>query len=146
MNNTVTLGEGAALILTDKAFGANKDQAAIQFKAATGTLAGESTNGSKVILVGDFDALGPPISMLASQNGGGASATVTGKLDVEAAGVSTHGTINAGNTSTFALTINDEKKALAYDGVSKPIGDLTIDKVRASLGTRVQLVMAYCST
>ena len=130
--NKITLGAGAALILTDKAFGANKDQAAIQFKAATGTLAGDATNGSKVILVGDFDASDTNL-MLASQNGGSSSAAVTGKLNVEAAGGLLHATIDAGSDSTFALTINEDKKALAYDGVSKPIGDLIIDKVSGKL-------------
>ena len=131
-NNEVKIANGSALILTDKAFGANKDQAAIQFKAATGTLAGDANSGSKVILLGDFDASDTNL-MLASQNGGGASATVTGKINVEAAGGLLHATIEAGNISTFALTINDEKKALAYDGVSKPIGDLIIDKVSGKL-------------
>ncbi|WP_044122427.1 beta strand repeat-containing protein, partial [Anaerobiospirillum succiniciproducens] len=130
--NEVKIANGSALILTDKAFGANKDQAAIQFKAATGTLAGDANSGSKVILLGDFDASDTNL-MLASQGGGSSSAAVTGKINVEAAGGLLHATIDDGNISTFALTINDEKKALAYDGVSKPIGDLIIDKVSGKL-------------
>ncbi|MGN8852060.1 hypothetical protein [Anaerobiospirillum succiniciproducens] len=131
-SNEVKIANGSALILTDKAFGANKDQAAIQFQGTSGTLAGDANSGSKVILLGDFDASDTNL-MLASQNGGAASATVTGKINVEAAGGLLKGTINAGSSSTFALTLNEDKKALAYDGVSKPIGDLIIDKVSGKL-------------
>ena len=130
-SNEVKIANGSALILTDKAFGANKDQAAIQFQGTSGTLAGDANSGSKVILLGDFDASDTNL-MLASQNGGN-SAAVTGKINVEAAGGLLQGTINAGSNSTFALTINEDKKALAYDGVSKPIGDLIIDKVSGKL-------------
>ena len=53
--DTLTLGEGAALVLTDKAFGADKKEAAIKFASTT---SGSITAGakSKVVLLGEFDA------------------------------------------------------------------------------------------
>ncbi|WP_027938819.1 beta strand repeat-containing protein [Anaerobiospirillum succiniciproducens] len=55
-DDTLTLGEGAALVLTDKAFGANKTDAAIKFADTNNSGSIVVGNKYKVVLVGDFDA------------------------------------------------------------------------------------------
>ncbi len=131
-NNELTIDSGSALILTDKAFGAGKTDAAIQFTAAGGKInVVDATNGAKVILLGDFDEKDTALK-LATTAGNDASLE-GGKLVLEAANGLLKGEIVAGASSTFKLAIDETKKHLAYDGVSTPVGDLIINKFKGNL-------------
>ena len=121
--NTVTLGEGAALVLTDKAFGADKTGAAITF-AADGTVTADAK--SKVVLLGEFDANDSALKLAVKK--GGAAATITDTLVIEYAGGLLLGEKNS--DGTYKLVFQEEKQAVIYDGVSRPVADAIVAKLK----------------
>ena len=123
-NNTLTLGEGAALVLTDKAFGADKKEAAIKFASNT---SGSITAGdkSKVVLLGEFDANDSALK-IAVKNGG--TSAVSGDLVVEYAGGLLLGEKNS--DGTYKLVFQEDKQAVIYDGVSRPVANAIVSKLK----------------
>ena len=127
--DTIDLGANAALIITDTAFGADKQGAAITFgTAAAGVSAATvSSDDSAVIsLVGDFDAKDTNLKIFAASNGGTAGTVTISNakgIKVKALGGLLEGKLS-GTTGTLAnLDLSDNAKTLAYAGVSRPVGD-----------------------
>ena len=115
----------SALILTDKAFGEKKDKAAITFESnSSGSIAVTGTD-SKVVLVGDFDESDTALK-LAVYNGQTA-ATGMDNLVVEYAGGLLKGVYNNG---TFALKFQPDQAGAIYDGVSRPVADAIVAKLK----------------
>ena len=119
-SNGITLGERAALIITDKAFGADKQGTAITFgkTGETVTTATVTADPSSVIsLVGDFDAKDTNLKIFAATGG-----TVTNAgVKVQALGGMLEGNLTSGTLDK--LELSDNAKTLAYAGVSRPVGD-----------------------
>ncbi|WP_317383744.1 hypothetical protein, partial [Anaerobiospirillum succiniciproducens] len=119
-SNGITLGERAALIITDKAFGADKQGTAITFgkTGETVTTATVTADPSSVIsLVGDFDAKDTNLKIFAATGG-----TVTNAgVKVQALGGMLEGNLTSGTLDK--LELSDNAKILAYAGVSRPVGD-----------------------
>ena len=119
-SNGITLGERAALIITDKAFGAYKQGTAITFgkTGETVTTATVTADPSSVIsLVGDFDAKDTNLKIFAATGG-----TVTNAgVKVQALGGMLEGNLTSGTLDK--LELSDNAKTLAYAGVSRPVGD-----------------------
>ena len=126
--NTVKLGTYSALVITDKAFGADKTGTAITF--------GDSNNGvqtatvtadasSVISLVGDFDANDKNLKIFAAVNNGQAGTiTISNPVKVQALGGLLEGELtstSAGTLSNLDLSANAEK--MAYVGVARPVGD-----------------------
>ena len=118
-NNSIKLGAGAALVVTDKALDEGA-AAAVTFANSTATLTADS--GSKVVLVGDFTAADKGQKIFAANNG---TANVTGKVAVEAAGGLLVGQITDGSIASLALDPVAEKAIRSE--VSAPVGQLFID-------------------
>ena len=122
--NTVTLGDGSALVLTDKAFGADKTGAAITFASTSaGDIAADAK--SKVVLLGEFDANDSALK-IAVKNGG--TSAVSGDLVVEYAGGLLLGEKNT--DGTYKLVFQEDKQAVIYDGVSRPVADAIVAKLK----------------
>ena len=123
--DTLTLGEGAALVLTDKAFGADKKEAAIKFASTT---SGSITAGakSKVVLLGEFDANDSALKLGVYNTD--KAATVNGNLVIEYAGGLLLGEKNT--DGTYKLVFQDKKQAVIYDGVSRPVADAIVAKLK----------------
>ena len=121
--NTVALGDGAALVLTDKAFGADKTGAAITF-AADGTVKADAK--SKVVLLGEFDANDSALKLAVKNDG--KAATITDTLVIEYAGGLLLGEKN--QDGTYKLVFQEDKQAVIYDGVSRPVADAIVAKLK----------------
>ena len=124
-SNGITLGERAALIITDKAFGADKQGTAITFgkTGETVTTATVTADPSSVIsLVGDFDAKDTNLKIFAANNNGTAGTVTVGNgVKVQALGGLLEGTLTSGTLDKLDLSAN--AKTLAYAGVARPVGD-----------------------
>ena len=118
-NNSIKLGAGAALVVTDKALDEGA-KAAVTFANATATLTAAAD--SKVVLVGDFTAADKGQKIFAANNG---TANVTGDVAVEAAGGLLVGKITNGSLDTLTLDPIAEKAIRSE--VSAPVGQLFID-------------------
>ena len=127
VDNTVTLGAGAALVLTDKAFGEGKSGAAITFAS---TSAGEiaANPNSEVVLVGDFDANDNALK-LAVKNNGTVNADGLAGITLKYAGGLLEGRYDS-RTGCFNLEFNDKMADAVYDGISRPVGDAIIGKLK----------------
>ena len=128
--DTVVLGDGAALIVSDKAFGTDKKEAAIKFSDATaGTQLGTVTANanSKVVLVGDFDANDTELKLAVKS--GGTVADGLANVKVEYAGGLLEGKYDAAS-GTFALEFKQDKAGAIYDGVSRPVADAIVGKLQ----------------
>ncbi len=132
VNNSLTIKGNSAVIITDKAFGADKTGAAISFKAA-GTITATDPN-AKVILLGDFDANDTQLKIFS----GTAAITGIDSVKVEAADGILLGKYDA-TSKTFALEFQDEKAAKIYAGISKPVGDLVISKLKGEFTDKTAL-------
>ena len=129
--DTVKLGANAALIITDNAFGADKQGAAITFGTSTTgvSAATVSSDDSAVIsLVGDFDAKDTNLKIFAAVNGNTGPGTVniqnTKGIKVQALGGLLEGTLSNTSAGTLdKLQLSQEADKLAYDGVARPVGD-----------------------
>ena len=117
--NSIKLGAGAALVVTDKALDEGA-KAAVTFANSTATLTADS--GSKVVLVGDFTAADKGQKIFAADKG---SASVTGNVAVEAAGGLLVGQITNGSIDT--LTLDPVAEKAIRSEVSAPVGQLFID-------------------
>ena len=93
--NSIKLGAGAALVVTDKALDEGA-AAAVTFANSTASISADS--GSKVVLVGDFTAADKGQKIFAANNG-----TVTGDVAVEAAGGLLVGKITNGSIASLDL-------------------------------------------
>ncbi len=124
--------KSGSVVLTDKAFGANKKTAAIK-------LSGTSTNtvtftDSEIELVGDFSTKDKDITFFS-----GTGLKITNAIKVKALGGLIEGTIDSGNSLAaaalnakgFELSPNADK--LAYDGVSRPVGDMFIRMAKGDI-------------
>ena len=127
--DTVDLGANAALIITDKAFGADKQGAAITFgTSANGVSAATVTSDDSAVisLVGDFDANDTNLKIFAAVNGGAAGSVKiqnTNGITVKALGGLLEGTLS-GTTGTLAkLQLSKDADKKAYAGVARPVGD-----------------------
>ena len=128
--DAVVLGDGAALIISDKAFGTDKKEAAIKFADSTagGTVGKVLANtNSKVVLVGDFDANDTELK-LAVKSGGAVADGLAG-VKVEYAGGLLECEYDA-TKGTFALVFKPEKVGAIYDGISRPVADAIVGKLR----------------
>ena len=128
--DTVVLGEGAALIISDKAFGNNKKEAAIKFSDTTQTTQSGSisaVSGSKVVLVGDFDANDTELKL--AQKKDNSHADGLADIKVEYAGGLLEGKYDAAS-GTFALEFKQDKAGAIYDGVSRPVADAIVGKLK----------------
>ena len=126
--DTVVLADGAALIISDNAFGANKSEAAIKF-ADTSNSGSIALTGAaaKVVLVGDFDANDTELK-LAVKSGGTVADGLT-NVKVEYAGGLLEGNYDP-TKGTFALEFNQDKADAVYEGISRPVGDAIIGKLK----------------
>ena len=127
--DTIDMKAGAALIISDKAFGADKKGAAIKFLGTTnnpGTIT--AAPGSKVVLVGDFDESDTALK-LAVKSDGKTAATVPNKINIEYAGGLLEGNYDP-TKGTFALKFKPEKAGAIYDGVSRPVADAIVGKLK----------------
>ena len=122
--NTLVLGKNAALVLTDGAFGTNKTEAAITF-ANAGTVTADAS--SKVVLVGDFDANDTALKIAAKT--AGTAADGVDNLKVEYAGGLLTGTYDAA-VNGFKLVFQQDKAGAIYDGVSRPVADAIVAKLK----------------
>ena len=121
--NTLTLKSGSALIVSDEALGANKDQAAIKF-AADGAVS--AVSGSKVVLLGSFDENDTAIKV--AQKANGDAIAVTGDLVLEYAGGLLLG--EKQNNGTYKMVFQQDKASAIYDGVSRPVADAIVAKLK----------------
>ena len=125
-SNNVKLGANAALIITDKAFGADKQGAAITFGKTGETISDAkvvSVDSSVISLVGDFDAKDTNLKIFAA---GTNNVTIenTKGIKVQALGGLLEGTLSntsAGTLDKLQLSQNADK--MAYVGVARPVGD-----------------------
>ena len=122
--DTLVLGKNAALVLTDGAFGDGKKSAAITF-GANGTVTADPS--SKVVLVGDFDANDTALKIAVQSTG--TAATNADKLKVEYAGGLLTGTYDAA-VNGFKLVFQQDKADAIYDGISRPVADAIVGKLK----------------
>ena len=124
--NQVTMEGKSALILTDKAFGEKKDKAAITFEStSSGSIAVTGTD-SKVVLVGDFDGTDQALKLAVYNTN--KIATVSQDLKIEYAGGLLLGEKNT--DGTYKLVFQEDKQAIIYDGVSRPVADAIVAKLK----------------
>ena len=126
--NSFTLGKNSALIITDKAFGADKTGTAITFGSSdtnnavtTATVTAEAS--SVISLVGDFDAQDTNLKIFAAVNGttGAGTVSVGNGVKVQALGGLLEGNLTSGTLDKLQLSQDAEK--MAYVGVARPVGD-----------------------
>ena len=122
--DSLVLGKNAALVLTDGAFGDGKKSAAITF-AANGTVTADPS--SKVVLVGDFDETDTALKIAVKNDK--SSATGVEGLSVEYAGGLLSGTYVAA-VNGFKLEFQQKKAGAIYDGVSRPVADAIVAKLK----------------
>ena len=124
-NNSIKLGAGAALVVTDKALDEGA-KAAVTFSNTNGTATITADQTSKVVLVGDFTSADKGKQIFAAVNSGNNNAgTVTGNVAVEAAGGLLVGQITNGSLDT--LTLDPVAEKAIRSEVSAPVGQLFID-------------------
>ena len=126
--DTIDMKAGAALIISDKAFGTDKKEAAIKFLGTTntpGTIT--AAQGSKVILVGDFDANDTALKIAVKNNN--TAATGVEGLSVEYAGGLLKGTYDA-QAGGYKLEFQQDKAGAIYDGISRPVADAIVGKLQ----------------
>ena len=124
--NQVTMEGKSALILTDKAFGEKKDKAAITFESTSaGSIAVTGTD-SKVVLVGDFDGTDQALKLAVYNTNN--IATVSQGLKIEYAGGLLLGDKN--QDGTYKLVFQQDKAGAIYDGVSRPVADAIVAKLK----------------
>ena len=132
-DNSFTLGGRAALIITDKAFGPNKQGTAITFGdsnngVATATVTADAS--SVISLVGDFDVNDTDLKIFAAVDTGGAgTVTINGGnsgIKVQALGGLISGTL-ATNGSIDTLTLDPVAEKAIRSEVSAPVGQLFVD-------------------
>ena len=123
--NKVVMAGKSALILTDKAFGANKSEAAIKFDSTSAGAFAVTGSDAKVVLVGDFDETDTALK-LAVYNGK-TVATGMDNLVVEYAGGLLKGEYSNG---TFALKFQQDKAGAIYEGISRPVADAIVGKLK----------------
>ena len=121
--NALVMKSGSALIVSDEALGANKDQAAIKF-ATDGTVS--AVSGSKVVLLGSFDENDTAIKV--AQKANGDAIAVTGDLVLEYAGGLLLG--EKQNNGTYKMVFQQDKAGAIYDGVSRPVADAIVGKLK----------------
>ena len=127
-DDTIEMKSGAALIISDKAFGADKKGAAIKFLGTTntpGTIT--AAPGSKVVLVGDFDETDTALK-IAVKNDNSLATGVDG-LSVEYAGGLLKGTYDS-QAGGFKLEFQPDQAGAIYDGVSRPVADAIVGKLK----------------
>ena len=134
--NSFTLGERAALIITDKAFGADKTGTAITFgdsdssnAVATATVTADAS--SVISLVGDFDAKDTGLKIFAAVNGSNGAGTVTinggnSGIKVQALGGLLVGNLGT-NGSIDTLTLDPVAEKAIRSEVSAPVGQFFVD-------------------
>ena len=130
-DDTLTLGEGAALVLTDKAFGADKTDAAIKFADTNNSGSIVVGNDYKVVLVGDFDANDNALKLAVKSNGRDAADGLTG-ITISYAGGLLSGTYDP-TTGGFNLEFHKDKADAIYDGISRPVADAIVAKLNGEL-------------
>ena len=123
--NNVKLGANAALIITDKAFGADKQGAAITFGKTGETVSDAkvvSVDSSVISLVGDFDAKDTNLKIFAA---GTNNVTIenTKGIKVQALGGLLEGTLSGTTGTLDKLKLSPDADKKAYDGVARPVGD-----------------------
>ena len=126
--DSFTLGEGAALIITDKAFGADKQGTAITFGDSTTAVASATVTAdasSVISLVGDFDANDKNLKIFAAVNNGTAGTVNVGNgVKVQALGGLLEGTLSNTSAGTLdKLQLSPDAEKMAYVGVARPVGD-----------------------
>ena len=121
--NALVMKSGSALIVSDEALGANKDQAAIKF-AADGAVS--AVSGSKVVLLGSFDENDTAIKV--AQKANGDAIAVTGDLVLEYAGGLLLG--EKQTNGTYKMVFQQDKAGAIYDGVSRPVADAIVGKLK----------------
>ena len=123
--DTLKLGANAALIITDKAFGADKQGTAITFGKTGETVASATVTAdasSVISLVGDFDAKDTNLKIFAANNNGQAgTVSVANGVKVQALGGMLEGNLTSGTLDKLQLSQDAQK--MAYAGVSRPVGD-----------------------
>ena len=123
--NNVKLGANAALIITDTAFGADKQGAAITFGKTGETVSDAkvvSVDSSVISLVGDFDANDTNLKIFAA---GTNNVTIenTKGIKVKALGGLLEGTLSGTTGTLDKLKLAPDADKKAYDGVARPVGD-----------------------
>ncbi|WP_027940510.1 autotransporter outer membrane beta-barrel domain-containing protein [Anaerobiospirillum succiniciproducens] len=123
--NTIDLGAGTGLIVTDNAFAKGTDGSktgpAIKFNNNDGKVTAAA--GSSVVLVGDFTAADKGLVIFDDNSGG---ATVSGNPKVVAAGGLLSGSL-AVNGSIASLAIDPVAEKAIRSEVSAPVGQLFVD-------------------
>ncbi|WP_317383887.1 hypothetical protein, partial [Anaerobiospirillum succiniciproducens] len=133
VDNTVTLGAGAALVLTDKAFGEGKSGAAITFASTSAGKIAANPN-SEVVLVGDFDANDNALKLAVKNNGNNGTVNADGLtgITLKYAGGLLSGTYDP-TTGGFNLEFHKDKADAIYDGISRPVADAIVAKLNGEL-------------
>ena len=121
--NALVMKSGSALIVSDEALGANKDQAAIKF-ATDGAVS--AVSGSKVVLLGSFDENDTAIKV--AQKADGSTIAVTGDLVLEYAGGLLLG--EKQTDGSYKMVFQQDKAGAIYDGVSRPVADAIVAKLK----------------
>ena len=126
--NTVKLGTYSALVITDKAFGADKTGTAITFGDSTTGVASATVTAdasSVISLVGDFDAKDTDLKIFAAVNNGQAGTiTISKPVKVQALGGLLEGTLSNTSAGTLdKLQLSPDAEKMAYVGVARPVGD-----------------------
>ncbi|MDY2798163.1 MAG: autotransporter outer membrane beta-barrel domain-containing protein, partial [Anaerobiospirillum succiniciproducens] len=123
--NTIDLGAGTGLIVTDNAFTKGADGSktgpAIQIDHNDGKVTAAA--GSSVVLVGDFTAADKNLTIFGDKQNG---VTVTGTANVVAAGGLLSGTL-AANGSIASLALDPDAEKAIRSEVSAPVGQLFVD-------------------
>ena len=122
--DTIKLGAGAALVITDKALDEGA-KAAVTFSNNNGSGTITADPSSKVVLVGDFTAADKGEQIFAAVNNQGSGGTVSGDVAVEAAGGLLVGKIS--NGAIASLTLDPAAEKAIRSEVSAPVGQLFID-------------------
>ena len=123
--NTIDLGAGTGLIVTDNAFAKGADGSktgpAIQIDNNDGKV--NAAAGSSVVLVGDFTAADKNLVIFGDNSGG---ATISGTANVVAAGGLLVGTLGT-NGSIASLSLDPDAEKAIRSEVSAPVGQLFVD-------------------
>ena len=123
--NTIDLGAGTGLIVTDNAFAKGADGSktgpAIQIDNNDGKVTAAA--GSSVVLVGDFTAADKNLVIFGDNSGG---ATISGTANVVAAGGLLVGTLGT-NGSIASLALDPDAEKAIRSEVSAPVGQLFVD-------------------
>ena len=101
-----------------------------------------AVSGSKVVLLGSFDENDTAIKV--AQKANGDAIAVTGDLVLEYAG----GLLLGEKQTKWYLQVvfQQDKAGAIYDGVSRPVADAIVGKLKGQFRTSQLLVTAYCLT